>query len=352
MKNIVYLIIISLFPGFVYAQQSPDKVKIDFFMDTYYAYVFPTTANPLVAPFLVNHNRNNEFNINLAMVRGRYEEGYIRANLGLMAGTYAQYNLAHELPLLRNIFEANAGVRLTEGLWLDVGVFPSHIGFEPAISMDNRTLTRSLMAENTPYYLSGVKLGYQINERWELNGLLVNGWQNIINIEPDMGKGLGTQVQFRPFENITFNSSTFFANHRADYLPGRHFFHDFYVMVDWGVIDLVGAFDFGVMQSIGGLEYEYWFSPVLVTRFKPGGRWNLGTRVEYFNDPKGLVITTFPSQGFTGMGYSFNFDYIPTENAMLRLEARRFSTTQPAFMFETGQYSKLFFITSSLAVKF
>ena len=38
-------------------------------------------------------------------------------------------------------------------LWLDVGEFSSHIGFESAISADNYTLSRSLMAVSYTHLL-------------------------------------------------------------------------------------------------------------------------------------------------------------------------------------------------------
>jgi hypothetical protein len=47
-----------------------------------------------------------------------------------------------------------------QNLWLDAGIMPSHIGFESAVSADCWTLTRSLLAENSPYYETGIKLGY------------------------------------------------------------------------------------------------------------------------------------------------------------------------------------------------
>jgi hypothetical protein len=50
-------------------------------------------------------------------------------------------------------------------LWLDAGIFGSHMGFESALSIDNPTLTKSFVAENSPYYWSGAKLTYHIGEK-------------------------------------------------------------------------------------------------------------------------------------------------------------------------------------------
>ncbi len=37
---------------------------------------------------------------------------------------------------------------------------PSHIGFESAVGSDCWNLTRSILAENSPYFESGIKLNY------------------------------------------------------------------------------------------------------------------------------------------------------------------------------------------------
>ncbi len=85
-----------------------------------------------------------------------------RARFTLQAGTYANDNYQAEPGVLRNVFEAWAGLALNRGntLWIDAGVLPSHLGFESAVSMDNWTLTRSLSTESSPYYLAGVRLEY------------------------------------------------------------------------------------------------------------------------------------------------------------------------------------------------
>lgn len=59
--------------------------------------------------------------------------------------------------------------------WLDAGIYPSHIGLESAVGKDNRTLTRSLAAENSPYYESGARITYVTpNNAWTLCAHVLN----------------------------------------------------------------------------------------------------------------------------------------------------------------------------------
>ncbi|WP_439557721.1 outer membrane beta-barrel protein, partial [Dyadobacter sp.] len=135
------------------------------YLEAYYNYDFNRPLNNTTPSFLYNFNRAGEVNVNLGFVKGSYNSDRVRANLALAVGTYMNANYAAEPGVLKNIYEANAGVKLTQNanLWLDAGIMPSHIGFESAIGKDNWAMTRSLVAENSPYFESGAKLNYTSN---------------------------------------------------------------------------------------------------------------------------------------------------------------------------------------------
>ncbi len=87
---------------------------------------------------------------------------------------------------------------------------PSHIGLESAIGKDNWTLTRSLLAENSPYFESGVKLSYTTNNnKLTVSALALNGWQRITRLEGNSLMSWGSQIFYKPTENLTLNYSTF-----------------------------------------------------------------------------------------------------------------------------------------------
>jgi hypothetical protein len=184
--------------------QKPE-LNISGFADVFYVYDFNQPQGTERQQFLFNHNRHNEFNLNLGFVKLGLDHKKYRANIALQTGTYANDNYAAEPGLLKNIFEANIGISLNKknNLWLDAGVFSSHIGFESAISIDNWTMTRSLLAENSPYFLTGAKLTFNPNDKLEIAGLILNGWQRIQRLQGNSLPSFGTQVNFSPTENIT-----------------------------------------------------------------------------------------------------------------------------------------------------
>jgi hypothetical protein len=309
------------------------------FVDVYYLYDFTAPADHERAPFLYSHSRHDEIAVNNAVLSAAYATDRVRANVALHTGTYVQRNYAAERlngsELLALLYQANAGVRLGKGLWLDVGIMPSHIGYESALSIDNPTLTRSLMAENTPYYEAGAKLGWEVNDKLTVAGLVLNGWQRIV--ETDASKAVGTQVQYKPAAGVLLNWSTF-----AGREGGNRYFSNLYGAFDFtGAVTLVAAFDIGWQQvntTAGSRAYYHWFNPNLMIRYKPLSTWALAGRLEYYHDPRNLIIAaTDPGDnnlitGFQTWSPSVNLDYMPVKKVALRLEGRLFRSRQPVFL--------------------
>ena len=149
------------------------------YVDGYYGYDFGHANGNERQSFLYSHSRQNEFSVNQALLGVRYDDGRVRGTVALHSGSCPAANYANEDPTFRHVYEAYAGFRPFAKAWLDVGIFSSHIGLESAISKDNWTLTRSLGAENSPYYEAGARFTYEVGPKLTLTGLVLNGWQNI-----------------------------------------------------------------------------------------------------------------------------------------------------------------------------
>ena len=173
-------------------------LTISGYADIYYQYDFNKPADKLRPPFLYNFKKHDELNTNLVLLKADYDGKNFRANLAVMAGNYAKYNLAAEPEFFRYIYEASIGYKLSEKISVDAGIFPSHIGCESAIAKDNWNLSRSILAENSPYYETGIKLNYEPNDQWTFSLLGLQGWQNIKDY--NSSKALGTQIVFTPTE--------------------------------------------------------------------------------------------------------------------------------------------------------
>ncbi len=185
----------------------PNPLTFSGYVEAFYSYDFNKPANHERPGFLYNFNKHNEVNLNLGLFKVNYNTENVRANLAVMAGTYPQYNLAAEQGLLKNIFEANVGIKISKknNLWIDAGIMPSHIGFESAIGKDNWNLTRSILAENSPYYEAGVKIGFTSkNEKLYAAAMYLNGWQRIQKIPGNQTPAFGTQLTYKPSVKYNF----------------------------------------------------------------------------------------------------------------------------------------------------
>lgn len=358
MKKLFPIIFLSTFAISAFAQDSTQSnLKISGYLEAYYGYDFNQPKNGNRPGFVYSHNRHNEFNLNLGFIKAAYDNGNVRANFAVMAGTYANANYAAEPGVLKNIYEANAGVKLAKNanLWLDAGIFASHIGFESAVSKDCWTLTRSILAENSPYYEAGAKLTYiTSNNKWTLTGLVLNGWQRIQRVEGNSSIGLGTQIQYKPTDKITLNSSTFFGNDKPDSVKQNRYFHNFYCIFQISEkFGLTTGFDFGWEQKAkGSSAYNTWYSPVLIARYQFVDKWFVAARGEYYKDKNGVIIATGTPYGFETFGYSLNFDYAPFPNAVIRLEGKIYDSKDAIFTRDNSPVANNGLITSSIAISF
>ncbi|WP_316815877.1 porin [Pedobacter nyackensis] len=342
---------------YAHAQDEQPKIKISGYLETYFGYDFNKPADNNRPGFIYSHNRHNEANLNLGFIKGSYESGMIRANLAVMAGTYTNANLAAEPGVLKNIFEANAGVKLskTANLWLDAGVFASHIGFESAISKDCWVLTRNISSENTPYYESGAKLTYGTTDgKFTATALYLNGWQRITRQNGNSQPAGGLQLTWKPTSKITVNYSNYLGTEGVDSVRVKRFYHNVYGVFQ--VTDQFGltlGFDYGTQQQAkGNNSKNEVFSPVAIAQYKIDSKWAVAGRVEYYEDRNGVLIATGTPNGFKTTGYSLNLDYAPISNAVVRLEGKMYNSKDKIFVRNLNPVDNNAALTASIAVSF
>jgi hypothetical protein len=317
----------------------------------YYSQDFHDSNNNEKANFIYNHKKLNQISANLLLLRTKYDNKTLRANLGLMAGDYAKYNLSSEPELARYLYEANIGIRLSNKnkLWLDAGIFPSHIGFESAISSDCWTLTRSILAENSPYYESGIKMSYTSkSDKLNLTFLILNGWQKIRRINLIQKPSFGLQINYRASNKILFNYSNFTGAERLNDFRTTRNFHNLYLQYDISSkAGLIAGFDFGA-DKLNTDNYGIWFSPALIFKYQLIEKISIAARTEYYQDKKQIIIPTNTANGFSVTGFSGNIDYQISKKILFRIENKLYQSRDRIFYNNSkSNYS----MTSSLSFK-
>jgi hypothetical protein len=339
---------------------APEKVnplQITGYLEAYYSYDFNNPGNHERPSFFYNFNRSNEVNLNLGFINANYTTNSIRANFGIMTGTWAQYNSSAEQSLLQHVWQANVGVKLSKkkNLWLDAGVFPSHIGFESPVGKTCDALTRCIIGDNTPSWESGVKLGYTSdNSKWFLSALYLNGWQRIARVDGNNTPAFGTQITYTPNGKVSLNYSTFIGNDKPDSIAKMRYYNNFYALLNpTDKFRITLGFDYCMEQkSKGSSDYNSLYSPVMILRYQCSDKWAFAVRGEFYNDEKGILIATGTPNGFQTSGYSINLDYKISDNAMWRIEGRGLNSKDKIFTLDKKPSIQNYFITTSLAISF
>ena len=361
------------FPAALIAQGTePDtstRVTFGGFVDGYYAWDFgrPAAFDRSFAGgtlFTTQPTRHNEFNVNLAFVEAKVDGARVRGRLALQAGTSVQSNYSVEPTngsvsgpsLARHIQEAFAGVKLGDHLWVDGGIFYSHMGMEGWASRDTPTYTRSLVPEYSPYYQAGAKLTWAARPKLTAQIDVVNGWQNIS--ENNSGKGAGVRLDLTPSSTTMLSYYNFFSDEAGNRLRT---FNGVGAKVVSGKLTLLGQFDLGTQgKSSSRRGSASWYGFAAVARAQVTPTVGLSGRVERYDDEDQVIIGTgtqtdgTPNGAFRANGGSIGLDVSAQARLLWRTELRGFSNKTAIFPDEkSGSPQKgNVFVVSSLALSF
>ncbi len=332
--------------------QTDDQKSLVFsgYAELYYSYDFSNPANHEKPSYIYNFKRHNEINLNLAYAKATYNKDNLRGNLAMMFGNYAQYNLSAEPTWAKFIFEANVGLKLSkkQNLWLDAGIMPSHIGFESAVGADCWTLTRSILAENSPYFESGIKLAYTSNdEKLTAAFYLLNGWQRISKPDGIQNPSVGLQINYKPNSQLTLNYSNFIGSDKPDSLNAIRVFHNVFAIFEPNSkLGFTFGFDLG-SDKYNSSDYGIWYSPVFIARYSINDKNKIAGRVEYYNDKNQIIINTNTVNGFQTFGASLNHDFYIKPNMIWRNEIKMYQSKDTIFNSQRNNLA----LTTSLSLK-
>lgn len=317
----------------VSGKDSVKKFTYTFIADAYFSYDFTQPKVHQKANFLYNYKRNREINFNFLYFKTAYSFNRTRVNFALHTGNYVQYNYESEPVFFQFVNEASVGYKIAKkrNLWIDAGIMPSHIGFESAINSDCSTLTRSVLAENSPYFETGIKLSYiTTSEKWTFNLLGINGWQRIASQSTAFSPSAGMQITYVPNKKWLFNYSNFMGEIKS-LLPFNRTYHNFYTQFKSDKnINITAGLDIG--SDSRNNYHANWLAAVFIIQKNHTKNLKYAMRVEYLKDPNNTLIQ-FESEdkNRTILGCSANLDYWFRRNLVFRIEGKYFNTSSNVF---------------------
>jgi Putative beta-barrel porin-2, OmpL-like. bbp2 len=307
------------------------KLSLEGYVDVYFSYAFSHPADA-THPYFVSYNRDNEINLNLAYISLKYTSDRVRATFTPGYGTYMNANYASERQTLQNILEANVGVRIFKDrdIWLDAGVISSPYTNESVYSFDQITYTRSLGADNTPYYLTGAKLSIPLGSKWTGYLYLVNGWQ-VIEAQHDP-LDFGSQLEYKPDSKWDINWNTYLGNESSMTNPSfkTRYFTDLYATYTpsskWSfTADAYTGWQ--ERHEGGGLKARQWWNANLCARYSFTKSNSISARIEHFDDPYEILVKPVTNvSGFRVSSLTLGYNLSITYDVLFRLESRYYGS--------------------------
>jgi putative OmpL-like beta-barrel porin-2 len=321
------------------AQTPANTVHVGGFVDTYIAWDF-SRPHSFDRSYTTQPARHSEFNVNLAFLEARVDGPRVRGRLALQAGTSVQSNYAGEPRIgavsgpevSRFLQEATVGVRVARPVWVDAGVFFSHIGQESWISRDNPVYSRSLIADYTPYYSAGVRGVWQATSRLTVQLHIINGWQIIS--ENNEAKSAGLRIEYAPSTTLLLGYANFVGNELPDSVPAQtRVFNQAFARIGAPAPTGTAAW---VTVDYGTQDGNNWYGFALVARHPFSARVAVNGRLERYADPHQVIVASLGSGGFEASGASLGLDVTTPGGVVWRTELRGFRGDRALFPQRAG----------------
>lgn len=296
-------------------------------------------------PYTTQPYYNNEGALNLGYVDATLDTGRYHGRIAAQYGSSVVANYADEPhEFFRYVQEAFGGVSITNSWKIDAGIFFSHIGMESWISRDDYTVGRSIIADYSPYYQSGIRSVHEVSDTVHVEVLILRGWQNVTD---NQDPALGTQVAYALSDRTRLVYNTFIGDQ-----DGLRVFNDF--IVRHMVTERFGidaAFDLGA-QNRSGESRAWWYGWSIIPHFKANDTIAIAGRVEQFSDPQQVVLQSLSDQSFNAVSLSANIDITLLTDLIWRNEYRAYVSSRDLFPDNEGFATTDNVMTSSLIYTF
>jgi hypothetical protein len=347
--------------------------------------------------------RNNEMQVSAAHLGGDFNYKGAHAHIVTQFGTrstviprndYSVYKGQYQLDnVYRYLAEANAGYHFNvlHGINVDAGIFMSYIGLNSYYQTENWEYQASFTSDNTPWFFSGVRCQIFVNKKLKVEPWIINGWQSygMFNKQP----GVGGNITWCPNENVKMLTNDYYGADAAG-IPDRKRFHsDNSLLVRYlnrpkskGVskmaFSLTGDVGFEKGGGVNGFKdgdaiqgpAQYFASVMFYNRMwfaKNKFAWTWGGG--YMSNPGRYLVlyptgqasnlpnpnnptttagafpySANPGDKFEGFDCSTNFEWMPNEHILFRLEYVHRQSSTPYFAGHGGVTSPSGYTTTGL----
>ncbi len=326
------------------------------YIDTYFAYYSDTNNSEGFVKFPTGSPRNKEFGLNMILLNATYQAEHIRGIATLFYGDIARSAWSSYLNMVQ---EANVGIRIRKGLWVDLGYFRTHFGLESIQPRENPTVSFATTTYYEPYFLSGAKLTYSMNDHWTLQAGVFNGYNTFI--ETNNNKALTLSSQFVPNskqshtlnlmttdESLTKDKQRIYINYIGILKSRRN---------SLGIDLNFGAQQNSQLSDTSKTAFFYSALAVYKHRFTPTFASYL--RYEFFSDLQEILTGPVLNVNHTLIGLQVNgatlgIEFKPVSHSFIRLESRylHLANDEKIFFYQNKSTNQRFEVILSAGIWF
>lgn len=259
----------------------PASMTFGGYVEALYAYNFGQPSNG-ITHLRGFDNRHDTFTLANVALQADWDlqglEGRITLQVGHTPATYylaepalrgAPATNASSAPLWQLVQQAHVGYRIPigNGLLVSAGLYLSPIGPEAIAVHENWNWSRSNLFFGLPFYHTGVRASYPLDERWTVTLAGYNGWNSVVDGNEE--KSLALQVTYEHPDRFALSLLYFTGVERPTGAPeGRAWRHLFDAHATWHPTEWLSL----LLHANGGFEpntfgTSAWLASALYTRF-------------------------------------------------------------------------------------
>lgn len=346
--------------------------------------------------------RNNEIQLSQLSFGGDLTYEHARARIMLQYGTRSEVVPRNDLSrykgqyrlgdVYRYLTESYVGYHFDKwyGINVDAGLFVSYIGLSSYYEAENWEYQASYTSDNTPWFFNGLRIQIFPSRYLKIEPWIVNGWESYATF--NKRPGVGANITWNPTSNFKATTSNYYGAD-AGGIPQRSRFHsDNSVLLRYfnqprssGIsmmaFSLTGDLGFEKGGGVNGFSSsaskgpaQYFLSTMAYNRTWFGRNkfaWTIGGGI-MTNPGRYLVLApagqasplpdannptqtegkypfdTSPGTTFTAWDCSTNFDWMPNQSFLFRLEFVHRHANVPYFAGPGGVTSPDGYTTTSL----
>lgn len=280
------------------AEEPRDRYFFDAYVDFYYYHDYHSLEGK--NQYLVTPRREGLPSVNLAHLSGEVAATRWRGRFAIQDGTSVDAAYSGEEGDWRHVQEAYAGGQIAEGLWLDAGVFLSHLGSDGFVIFDNWALSRSLLGDHTALYESGARAQYRPGPNLDLSLYALHGWENISG-----GRDLAGGWRFAFTKgDWTYRYGGFLGNE-----DGRRAYNEIVLNGRLSETVEVSLHAGAGYQKRLDAEDSNWHGASVSLRQRLSKKLSSIYRFELFSDPDSVVSSRSADEGLRAGGFTFALDF-------------------------------------------